>query len=216
MTFDEAGSLNWKVNVSNTVVKEDQAFVLRLKPHSDPPLYTSSQNESPSRGFRLIVGDVDDKTVSSSSSSITSIPSSTFSTLASTTSVLTLAAPSTSAPAIDGSGKSTNHIGPIVGGVVGGLVLLTLLGIIVILLLRLAKSKKQEGGEREGVKELQDVGTMQELQGAGMMQDKYAYKSRVGAVEIYGVERPVELDGGRRVHELGGLDREGRGRIDHR
>ena len=56
---------------------------------------------------------------------------------------------------------------------------------------------------------------MQELQGAGMTQDKYAYKSGMSAVEIHGVERPAELDGGRRVHELGGLDGEGRGRIDN-
>ena len=71
--------------------------------------------------------------------------------------------------------------------------------------MRLAKRKEQEGGG-EGV---------QELQGAGMTQDKYAYKSGMSAVEIHGVERPAELDGGRRVHELGGLDGEGRGRIDN-
>jgi hypothetical protein len=174
------------------VVREDQAFVLRLKPHSDPPLYTDTENESPSRGFRIILGDMDrqDISSSSSSSSITLVPSSTFSTLASPTSVTSL----TSSPAADRSGSKSNIV-PIIGGVVAGLVVSALVGVIVFLLLRLMKRKKEEQGE------------VKEFGGEGVIRNRYAHESYVGAVEIQAVERPVELEGRKMVHELGGQNR---------
>lgn len=175
-------------------MEEDDEFVLRLKPHAEPPLYTSTENESPSRGFKLIVGDTSLSSTSSFDSSTTSPPSSTFSTLASTTFVPGMATPYSN----DGSEKSKNIL-PIVGGVVGGLVFFTLLGVIVILLLRLAKKKKTE---EEGA-------SVKQLEVAGFTKYEYAHDGEIRPTEIQAIERPAEMDDGRRVHELGGQD--GRG-----
>ncbi|KAF2798187.1 hypothetical protein K505DRAFT_371903 [Melanomma pulvis-pyrius CBS 109.77] len=201
VTFDSAGSLNWRVNVSNAVVKTDDAFVLRLKPHSDPPLYTSTENESPSRGFRLVTGDETDAPSSSSSSfSSSSATSTSFSTLVSTSSVgasttsatQSSASPTSTLGTTDGSGKSKSLTGAIVGGVVGGLIFVAMLAAIMFLLLRLAKRNKQE-----------QEGGAKELDGATY----YAHKGEMGGmgvVEIHGREKPAELsDGSGTVHELG-------------
>jgi hypothetical protein len=186
-----AGSLNWKINVSNSVVMEDQAFVLRFKLHSSPPLYTSASNQAASRGFRLFVGDID---VSSSSNSISSTTSvATLSTAFSSTSVIlsTSSAGPTSTPGVTESVKS-KKIGPIVGGSVGGLAILVMSGIIAILLLRLAKKKKHEGGA--GGREFNE---------ASPIQDLYVQKGELDAVETQGSGRLVELDGNGRLPELG-------------
>jgi hypothetical protein len=168
---------------------EDQAFVLRFKLHSSPPLYTSASNQAASRGFRLIVGDLD---VSSSSvSSTTSVA--TLTTAISSTSVFlsTSSADPTSTSGIAEPVKS-KKIGPIVGGLVGGLAFLVMSGVIVILLLRLAKKKKHEGGA--GGKE---------FNGARPIQDSYVQKGELDAVETQGSGRLAELDGSERLPELG-------------
>jgi hypothetical protein len=70
-----------------------------------------------------------------------------------------------------------------------------LVGVIVFLLLRLMKRKKEEQGEAK------------EFGGEGVIKSRYAHEGYAGAVEIQAVERPVELEGRRTVHELGGQDR---------
>ncbi|KAF2710015.1 hypothetical protein K504DRAFT_533027 [Pleomassaria siparia CBS 279.74] len=188
--FDKAGSLNWKVNVSNAVVQTDPEFVLRLKPHSDPPVYTNNENESPSRGFNLLVGPESDP----SSSAISSASSMSSSASSSTT---TSPRPSN---ANAGQGNENNaekksNVGPIVGGVVGGIVFLALLALIAFLL-RLAKKNKANGVRAAEVKGVEGQGPVY-----------YKYDRVVGqgtVVEIEGRDAAVELEDGRaNVHEMG-------------
>ncbi|KAF2465808.1 uncharacterized protein BDR25DRAFT_345962 [Lindgomyces ingoldianus] len=189
VTFDSSGSLDWKVNVSNDVVKTDPQFVLRFKPHSNPPLFTSTDNESPSRGFILLTGNEQ----SSSASSSATAPSTSTSTPSSTT-----ASAQSSSSTSEPNAKKKTNVGAIAGGVLGGLVFIGLLCAVALLLLKLAKNKKNARDANRGGQEGYGGAELEEgLPRREMMTGPSVKYSANGApaTEIYGREVPVELEG---------------------
>ncbi|ORY11908.1 hypothetical protein BCR34DRAFT_587591 [Clohesyomyces aquaticus] len=120
------GSFDWKVNVSNHIVETDVQFVFRFCPHTDPPVFTGTENESPSRGFNLLPGPETSSSASSASST------------------------SASATSTTPNNKKKTNVGAIAGGVLGGLVFLIMLLVIALLLLKLARKRKVEKNNAAG------------------------------------------------------------------
>jgi hypothetical protein len=135
------GTTTWKINVTNAIAKEDNRFVLRLKPHTSPAKYTDTLNQASGVGITIQPSsNQESSSQSSSASSTLSTATSTKATSATTSATATTTPP----PATDDTTENTTvkkktSIGPIVGGVLGGLIVLILLLVIALLVLRKKK-----------------------------------------------------------------------------
>ncbi|OCK76798.1 hypothetical protein K432DRAFT_445780 [Lepidopterella palustris CBS 459.81] len=172
------GSLNWKVNISNSIVLKSPRFVFRFMPHSDPPIYTSTQNEAPSRGFyiepatnsqsTLVSSASTDSSTSLSSSSPTASPSSTTSAVASN--------PGLSA-------------GAIAGIVIGAVALVALAALGMGFLLRYRNRTNRSMIAEEVAKH-----ERYEVSGMPQQESLMQYKHAADIPEFDGTQVPIEMD----------------------
>ncbi|KAF2798159.1 hypothetical protein K505DRAFT_414574 [Melanomma pulvis-pyrius CBS 109.77] len=199
ITMGKSGSLDWKVNITNAVAKAENRFVLRLKPHSSPPVYTPNTNQASGVGFKILPNSNPDTTFSQTSSSTSTASSTTA------TSLTESSPPATTSPPVgnnnnnnsnSSSGKKKTNVGAIAGGVLGGLVFIILLLVIALLALRLKKRKQKEAsGLAAGEGLMAHTGDREDV--------KYYHDAPSGAG---GAAAPVELadmHGTRVMHEIG-------------
>jgi ATP-dependent Zn protease len=185
------GTTTWKINVTNAIAKEDNRFVLRLKPHTSPAKYTDTLNQASGVGITIQPSsNQESSSQSSSASSTLSTATSTKATSATTSTTATTT--TTPPPATENTTENTTvkkkkktSIGPIVGGVLGGLIVLILILVIALLLLR---KKKRSNNVGKGASELAAGDALMAPQ-YGEQEVKYAHNQPLAG----GYVAPAEL-----------------------
>ncbi|KAF2642677.1 hypothetical protein P280DRAFT_468002 [Massarina eburnea CBS 473.64] len=139
----QAGFFPWKINVTDSVVKADNKFDLRFRPHRDPGGFNNGGPMAPSRGFLLQLA------VLSSSRSSSPAPTSTSTMRLLTASTSSLSTPTPTPTASASREKSSTPLGTILGGVLGAVAVIALI-VIAFLMLRMSKKKKQQQAAAAG------------------------------------------------------------------